>query len=233
MQGHLVGLEKRGRHGEICSRLRQAMADERQRTGKEVAEAARVERWLSRVGHWMALRGSLLAREEEIGKRVVAALSEQFGAFAEQAERLSAGVLGEQGHGDIEPHALRIAGKSLRYTFEMAQVEGLPVADATLRIYKKLQDALGLWHDYHVLSQHIMQCCLSEMQHPPFRRDEDEMMQLAVKVIRDSHRELAVFAKLWRKHRAQLTEQLAGVLPHAPPTPVVAAAAAPAPVPST
>jgi CHAD domain-containing protein len=52
-----------------------------------------------------------------------------------------------------DPHKLRIAGKSLRYTLEMAehQVGNLP--EQIVQAFKEMQDQLGLWHDYVMLSE--------------------------------------------------------------------------------
>lgn len=48
-------------------------------------------------------------------------------------------------------HALRIATKRLRYRVELAGDLGEPRARAVLPWLEKLQDAIGRWHDRHVL----------------------------------------------------------------------------------
>lgn len=244
MQGHLDDREKRGVYPEICRRFRQAMEERRQQLFTEVREEARVERWLSRVGHWMALRGGLIGREAEVAELVRSALREQFAAFAQQARRLSDGMWAKEhpepakteitqeenvaqiANGEqipstpgtkeeappIEPHALRIAGKGLRYTFEMAQAQGLAVRAGTLTAFKRMQDALGLWHDYHVLSQEMMQCALAEMRRPSYRYDEDVVMLLTSRTIRESHQELHRFARLWRVRHEGLETQVTSVV---------------------
>jgi hypothetical protein len=136
----------------------------------------------------------------------------------------------------VEPHALRIAGKSLRYTLEMAQAQRLGVQDASLKMFKQMQDALGLWHDYHVLTQQILQGCLEEMRTTHYRRDEDELMLLGVRIVRDSGKELADFARLWRKNGAALTQQIQDIVKEtqiAPETPALPPEVVEAPQPSS
>jgi len=48
-------------------------------------------------------------------------------------------------------HALRIAGKRLRYRVEMLAELGDGSAKARIKTLKTLQDQLGQWHDHHVL----------------------------------------------------------------------------------
>ena len=59
---------------------------------------------------------------------------------------------------DQEPdclHALRIAGKRLRYRVELLAELGESSAQAQIKPLKTLQEQLGQWHDRHVLSQFV------------------------------------------------------------------------------
>lgn len=213
MQDHLAEFEKAGAHPIACIRLRERMAQERLLSQQQIATDARVEKWLGRVGYWMAVRGTLNGKTDEMRGLIVQALNEQFQNFAVQAQRLSDGLAeGKREGGDVEPHALRIAGKSLRYTLEMAQAQQLGVHDQSLKLFKQMQDALGIWHDYHVLTQQILRGCLEEMQAVHYRRDEDELMLLGVRIVRESAKELGDFARLWKKNGTTLTDQIQGIV---------------------
>ena len=52
-------------------------------------------------------------------------------------------------------HALRIAGKRLRYRAELLAELGHPSVKPRIKALKLLQDELGNWHDRHVLLQFI------------------------------------------------------------------------------
>ena len=81
----------------------------------------------------------------------------QLDAFAEHA----AAVTGPPGSAaDRDPHELRIAGKALRYTLEMAVESGHPLPAAVTRTFKRMQDALGAWHDMVVLAERALHATL-------------------------------------------------------------------------
>jgi CHAD domain-containing protein len=52
-------------------------------------------------------------------------------------------------------HAVRIAGKKLRYAMELASDAGVKSAAAPLRVLKRAQDDLGRLHDLQVLQTHV------------------------------------------------------------------------------
>ena len=71
-------------------------------------------------------------------------------ALGEWTEAVSAT---EQSQAPEQIHALRIAGKRLRYRVEILAELGDSSAKARIKTLKALQDQLGRWHDYHVLMQ--------------------------------------------------------------------------------
>lgn len=52
-------------------------------------------------------------------------------------------------------HEVRIAAKKLRYALEIADESGAAPCGATLRVIKRVQDALGRLHDLQVLQHHV------------------------------------------------------------------------------
>jgi CHAD domain-containing protein len=57
----------------------------------------------------------------------------------------------EQNQAPEQIHALRIAGKRLRYRVELVAELGNSSAKTRIKTLKTLQDQLGQWHDHHVL----------------------------------------------------------------------------------
>lgn len=132
-----------------------------------------------------------------------ASISQQFSDFSARADELGAAL--KSGTGQLQPHALRIAGKSLRYALEMASAEELPVSDLVTR-YKAMQDALGLWHDHHVLALETLKQARDDLRQPASRTDEDQMIALAATIVRRGQSSLKQFAQLWRKGRQALSQ---------------------------
>jgi CHAD domain-containing protein len=52
-------------------------------------------------------------------------------------------------------HQVRIAAKKLRYSLEIADESGAVPCGTTLRVIKRIQDALGRLHDLQVLQHHV------------------------------------------------------------------------------
>ncbi len=52
-------------------------------------------------------------------------------------------------------HQVRIAAKKLRYSLEIADESGAAPCGATLRVIKRIQDALGRLHDLQILLHHV------------------------------------------------------------------------------
>lgn len=209
MQEHLETLEAKGLLVKACAELRCAMATEREELFAAISTKAKLDKWLSRVGFWIAIRGGLLEHKNELKGLVVEALETQMATFTAQADTLAAGLLDPGGSPEsVAPHALRIAGKSLRYTFEMAQAQKLGVSTRTTNCFKKLQDALGLWHDYFVLSQEILRRCAARMETPAYDQKEDQWLLLAVQLLRMSRKQLRIFAGLWRRYRAMIVAEM-------------------------
>jgi CHAD domain-containing protein len=52
-------------------------------------------------------------------------------------------------------HEVRIAGKKLRYALEVVGAMALEPVAADIRLLKRVQERLGLLHDYQVLLEHV------------------------------------------------------------------------------
>src|SRR5262249_28345727 len=119
----------------LTAQMKSRQDEMRKRTTRNIAPP----RVLARLGTWWGVREELAESHRAVDTLLSESLHLQLDAFVERADAISG-----------DPHELRIAGKSLRYTLEMAVEEGHRLPAAVTRAFKQMQDALGLWHDYVV-----------------------------------------------------------------------------------
>ena len=111
------------------------------------------------------------------------------------------------------PHDLRIAGKALRYTLEMADAEGHSPGAGVMKQFKRMQELLGDWHDYVVLADRAMQeVVTAELAHQDAAAAE-RVIDLARHAVRRSAIDLSAFAKLWRQQGEKLTARIRAAFP--------------------
>jgi CHAD domain-containing protein len=232
---------------------RDALRDESARDTK--GSAVRV---LAKLGAWYPVREQVAEAREAVDLLLAESLHLQADAFAEQADRLVAAAerrhLGDgddehhpapadgngsaapsapappQAHPHQDPHALRIAGKALRYTLEMAAAEGHALPGKLPKTFKRMQEFLGLWHDYVVLADQAMHHSLdAQLSHHDPRRQE-QIFDLARVALRHSAREMDAFLKLWSTRGEEITRAIRASFPLTRP-PAEPAPTDPAPVP--
>jgi len=160
-------------------------------------------RMLARLGSWWGLRQEIAEARDAIEYLVAESVHLQLDAFAEQAASL----------GKNDPHAWRIAGKSLRYTLEMAKAHGLPLPREVTTLFKRIQDALGLWHDYVVLSERML-CEIVDsdlaLHHPQLA---EQILSLSQSNLRKARTQLSKAAEWWKPRSGQLCEGIRRAFP--------------------
>ena len=117
----------------------------------------------------------------------------------------------DQNIGPEDIHALRVQGKSLRYTLELAEPVGYTIPTPLLRSFKQLQDALGLWNDYVVLGQSALEAALEEKLPRKDSRLYGQILDLARICHRASEHHLRQFMKLWDKSGQDILQQVTQV----------------------
>ena len=160
-------------------------------------------RMLARLGSWWGVRQEIGEARDAVEYLLAESVHLQLDAFSEQAATL----------GKNDPHAWRIAGKSLRYTLEMAKAHGLPLPQEVTTLFKRIQDALGLWHDYVVLSERIL-CEIVESDlalHDP--ELAEHILSISQSFLRKARTQLAKAGELWKPRSAQLCEQIRHAFP--------------------
>ena len=184
-----------------------ALGDLRDRAIQSAVEKAPPARMLARLGSWWGLRHEITHARERIAELLCQSVHLQLDAFIEQADDL----VGQPG-GD--PHQLRIAGKSLRYTLEVARQHGMRLPASVTGMFKRMQTALGLWHDYVVLTERIMresvECDLA-LHDPRLQAQILSLAQLSLRKGRIS--QLKKMASLWQTHGQRLTTTIRQAFP--------------------
>jgi CHAD domain-containing protein len=84
-------------------------------------------------------------------------------------------------------HGVRIAAKKLRYSLEIADESGVAPCPDTLRLIKRVQDALGRLHDLQVLQHHVAAVGASPRKG---RRTSDAGLAVLSRLIEDECRHL-------------------------------------------
>ena len=243
MIGHLQPLIEKGRHRRAAAWLSQRLQHERADVRRATQKKSPPQQWLDRLDAWQPVRSEVIALGGDVDALMLESLASQWTAFAGQAERLTRQMLVDMvdggGDGDArdadvqDPHELRIAGKQLRYTFEMLADSGQKLPAVTARTFKRMQAELGLWHDGVVLTEWAMRQSIAGLlaHHDP--ELQSQVLAMATATLRGAERHLRRFATLWRERGetiGQIVEQLTGDAgsgrnrrrspkPHAPPQP--------------
>jgi CHAD domain-containing protein len=186
--------------------LRDRLAHQRQEVVKTATDQTPPARMLARLGSWWGLRHDIEAGHDKIGELLTHSVHLQLDAFMEQAEDLI-------GPRQNDPHQLRIAGKSLRYTLEMARESGVVLPKSVGALFKRMQTALGLWHDFVVLAERIMcesvKCDLA-LHHPVL---QSELLSVAQLCLKKSDVQLKQMAQLWKTRGQSLAETIRRAFP--------------------
>jgi CHAD domain-containing protein len=110
-------------------------------------------------------------------------------------------------------HELRIAGKSLRYTLEIAQADGATIDAKLLESFKQLQDDLGHWHDRAVLAGRAAEAIAEHelsVRHPDHARD---LARLIDAELARAGRDIDGFHKRWAKQSDRIARAIRKAMP--------------------
>lgn len=210
MLGHLEEL-KSAAHADAVAWLQAHLRRSRDEVREESTSHGSAARVLSRLGTWWGLREEVQEAAEAADTLLAESLHLQLDAFAEQADRLADPVGPRQ-----DPHAVRIAGKNFRYTLEMAVVQGHKLPPGVMGNFKKMQEALGLWHDYVVLTERAMQISLQTLLPHHDGALQAKVLELSRTLLRRSSQHLQQFSALWAKGGAEVALALRQAFPLTP-----------------
>jgi hypothetical protein len=109
---------------------------------------------------------------------------------------------------------VRIAGKLLRYTVEMAAVEGHKLPSSVLRSFKKMQEALGLWHDYVVLAETAMKISVDEILAAVDPAMQQRVLDLVALALKRSQAQLSKFCEIWKDRGPEISDAIRAAFPN-------------------
>ncbi len=195
--------------------------------GKDETPPSRI---LARLGAWWGVRQDILDGREQISRLLTNSIHLQLTAFAEQARQLVEFLASDPAtRARNDPHQLRIAGKSLRYTMEMAKEHGVNLPAAVMRQFKSMQECLGLWHDYIVLTERMLcetvDCDLA--LHDPGL--QSQILKLAQLTLNKAQSELRKMANLWSRQGDDLSVRIRSAFPLTKPAEVAVITPSPRP----
>lgn len=201
MIGHLEELAGKPAHAQAATWLRDHLARLRELKREESRKEAAPADILSKLGAWWPVRQEILDAREAIDSLLAESLHLQLDAFAERAMQVASMPTSqsEVSKDRQDPHELRIAGKLLRYTLELAQHQGHKLPGSVLRNFKRMQERLGTWHDYVVLVERVMRVSLDESVSYHNLALQESLLSLARMCLARAQKELAGFSKLWRE----------------------------------
>ena len=200
---HLGDLKSKP-HAEAIAWLTQRLTQQREIARHDSTATGAPARVLSRLGTWWGLREEVEEAREATDSLLAESLHQQLDSFAEQADRLASGADGKDHADRQDPHAVRIAGKSFRYTLEMAAVQGHKLPAGIMGSFKRMQEALGMWHDYVVLTERSMQMSLEDLL-PHHNADlQARVLDLARLLLKRSSHHMDQFSKQWIEHGGEV-----------------------------
>jgi CHAD domain-containing protein len=207
--GHLAELATSSpRHAAAAEWLSAHVRAERDQSRIASARRGTPAEVLADLGVWHPVRERIAESADALPALLARSLHAQLDAFIEQAGRVSHRV--DDTH---DPHQLRIAGKALRYGLEMALAQGYDVPSGVLKKFKRMQDLLGTWHDYVVLTDKTLRTSLdsSLAHHDPAL--QEKVFDLARVTLRRSAQQLKQFLKLWSSEGEALSGTIRSALP--------------------
>jgi CHAD domain-containing protein len=163
---------------------------------------------LADLGVWHPVRERIAESVDALPALLAHSLHAQLDAFIEQAGWVSHRV--DETH---DPHQLRITGKALRYGLEMAVAQGYDVAPGVLKTFKRMQDLLGTWHDYVVLTDKALRTSLDTKLAHNDPSLQENVFDLARVSVRRAAQQLEHFVKLWSSKGEALSGTIRAALP--------------------
>ncbi len=215
MLGHLRELSKQKRHATAVAWLAGRLQAQREGARGDSLEDAPPSKVLAKLSSWQDVRAEIKEAVEAVDSLLVESIHLQLDAFAEQADRLICppGQAGATAAAPQDVHELRIAGKALRYTLEMAKEHGRPLDRRVMRTFKRMQEALGLWHDFVVLTEWAMRASLDGLLAHHDTKLQTDVLALARLTLSRAEQRLNKFGTFWEAEGPQFAQTIRASFP--------------------
>jgi CHAD domain-containing protein len=221
MLQHLAEMKAPPRSAAAVEWFGHKLQDRRAEQRLDAARKLTPRKAMSRLGAWEDLEHEIAAAEPASGPLLARVAPQQVRDFAARADRLAAGPhstdAAQPATAPEDVHALRVAGKLLRYTLELAEPLGHDVPKSVVKDFKALQEALGLWHDYVVLAEQALSLALEAVLAAHRPDLFGQVLEFARACWQRSDRHLEQFRTLWRRRGADLAGRAAGAFLPAEP----------------
>ncbi|MGC4033789.1 MAG: CHAD domain-containing protein [Tepidisphaeraceae bacterium] len=153
----------------------------------------------AKFDEWWRIRHDLERHADAVLPLLTNALHARFDAFATLADRVAGVVESPADAPPIDIHELRIDGKAVRYAFEIAAAQGMPIPKKVAKTFKAMQDALGDWHDEVVLAERVLLAVVNAnlpLHQPTLAA---AVLDVARAYLQRSEKSLAKFKVQWKR----------------------------------
>gem|GEM_PF-840480 len=222
MMDHLAELRVNSTQPDAIDWLQKQLSSEREEAQQVAIDEIPLYKTLGQLEHWRVIRAQVHESDGAVDSLIGQSLHNQIDAFALAAKRIAIvptppaplastpdATDADPAHRNIskveaeddpkpDPHQVRIEGKALRYTLEMADAAGHSLAPKVFKAFKSMQDSLGSWHDNVVLAESIMRRSADEMLAHHDVPLQMQVLRLAMEVLTSAQRDLEKFNKQWR-----------------------------------
>jgi CHAD domain-containing protein len=210
---HLQKIQRRATHRTAAAWLEKRLVESRELAREDSNADDSAAQVLGRMGSWWGVREDVIDSGDQARSLLASNLHLQLDAFAEQANLL----LNKDSAVKQDPHQVRIAGKALRYTLEMAKCEGHPIPGGVAKAFKRMQDSLGSWHDFVVLTERAMHQSLQDLLAHHDTQLQKQLLDLARWTLDNARKELERFSALWMQEGTELIKTIRDAVPLALP----------------
>lgn len=194
----------------IVGQFEQMRREAREKDQKKGKSSAKM---LDAFGDWWEVRHALVESSDAIQSTLSRALHDRFDRFASEADWVSGVSEPPKDQPPIDLHELRIDGKALRYTFEIADAHGIRIRKTVFKSFKAMQEALGEWHDYVVLADETV----SRWADVEFALHDPDaaalVLDLAKQFLKDSDKALKQFISRWKRSGPMIRKALEAKVP--------------------
>ena len=187
-------------HAPAVNWLRETLTKQRDEARAEAVKQG-PGKMLAKLAGWWELRDGIAESADAVDNLLSQAVHLGLDEFVERANQTG------------NPHELRIVGKSLRYTLEMAAEQGHKLPKSVLKTFKTIQQYLGDWHDNVVIVQSVMRNSLdAELTYKDMALHQ-QVLNLSRLFATRAQKELAKFTKTWTDEGEQLATRIREAFP--------------------
>src|SRR4051812_10390970 len=210
MLAHLDDLKRNPKHAAAIVWMEKHLTERREHEATDALDDAPPAKILGKLGAWWGVSEAISGAREHVDSLLAHSLHTQLEDFTSSVEPL---MRSDAQPGQANPHAVRIAGKLLRYTVEMAEVEGHALPKSVLRSFKKMQDELGSWHDFVVLTETAMELSVKTILPATDAAMQQRVLDLCEMSMRKAEAHLNKFIELWKSTGEQISAAIRDAFP--------------------